>query len=75
MGVDAAIDRGALHCVFWDWRDENGQLVIRQSELAEQMGVTPAAVSHVITKMSAEGRIARPKGSRGPYEVFDPAGF
>ena len=73
MRFEVGIDPVALHWMLWDHADGRRQVRIDEADLAQKFGVSRGRVSHVILKMRDEGRISRPKGTRGPYTVADPA--
>lgn len=70
---ESRIDVAALHWMLWDRANGRGQIQINEQALADELMVSRGRVSHVLIAMRTESRITRPKGSRGPYSVADPA--
>ena len=64
------IDRNLLHEYMWKNRDpRSGRFTKTQLELADELGVTNATISHIFSEMRAAGRIKK----RGlSFYVVDP---
>ena len=64
------IDRNLLHEYMWKNRDpRSGKFTHTQLELADELGVTNATISHIFSEMRAAGRIKKRGAS---FYVTDP---
>lgn len=64
------IDRNLLHEYLWKISGRNGVLLISQTQLAEDLGVTIFTISHIFREMKEGGRLKK-VGTK--YHVVDPS--
>jgi hypothetical protein len=69
------LDHLAIHRVLYERADRLGRVLINQTDLAKELGITKFTMSRTITQMIADHRlhqISRKKNLRGVFRVIDP---
>lgn len=69
------VSHDGLHVILWRRAGRGGKLVVSPSALGDELGLTAAATSRLLSDLVDEGRmkaITRRKGAQAVFAVVDP---